>query len=121
MSGVIDREGRAWERCNGCGKYAPFEDMYNEPASEVFEKGREICPACRISSMKQDYIFLHHQDEIACLNSRQMEGKGPKELYVWMIENYSLKQIKVVKDHYNEGGSRMGDDVLMMGSWLSNA
>jgi hypothetical protein len=46
MSGVIDKNGQQWERCNRCAGFVEIESLLYEDASEEFDYGRDICSPC---------------------------------------------------------------------------
>jgi hypothetical protein len=46
VSGVIDKDGKQWERCGRCAGFTAFDDLCYETPSEQFEFGRDLCPSC---------------------------------------------------------------------------
>ncbi len=47
MSGVIDDNGIQWERCNDCGEYTKFTELYNiSPENADNRYGLVVCPSC---------------------------------------------------------------------------
>ncbi len=46
MSGVVDKNGQQWERCNRCGRWVQFQLLHYEQPSEKYEFGRDLCPTC---------------------------------------------------------------------------
>ena len=46
MSGVIDKDGQQWERCNCCGKFVKIETLRYEVPSTEYKYGRDLCKRC---------------------------------------------------------------------------
>ena len=49
MSGVVDKNGQQWERCDECGEWTPIEELccdYRLPGDQTGIVWVDICPKC---------------------------------------------------------------------------
>lgn len=46
MSGVIDKAGVQWERCNECGAFTRISSLWYEERSSKYTCGRDLCSNC---------------------------------------------------------------------------
>lgn len=46
MSGVVDTDGKQYERCNGCGEFVDMDYLHYEQPTEEFKYGRDLCTKC---------------------------------------------------------------------------
>jgi hypothetical protein len=54
MSGVVDKNGVQWERCNGCAGWVNINQLRYEKPSEKYQYGRDLCPRC--AALPKEYI-----------------------------------------------------------------
>lgn len=46
MSGVIDKNGVQWEKCNRCLQWVDIDDLCYREASDEHPYGEDLCPGC---------------------------------------------------------------------------
>jgi hypothetical protein len=83
MSGVIDKDGTQWERCNGCTRYVNIDDLLYDPPSEEFKYGRDLCRVCYLKVLggiepTPDPAAVAARQKAADDYRRKMEGKELK-------------------------------------------
>lgn len=57
MSGVIDDQGRQWERCNECGRFIRIDRLGYEAGHP---HGRDICLNCVVKGVEAGTIDIDH-------------------------------------------------------------
>lgn len=94
MSGVIDRNGVQWERCNNCLAFVKIQALGYEQPSEQYPHGRDLCPRCARGSAKTRAIrrvrgIKAHAEEKARYENTLFpsacghEAKSKDQVYHW--------------------------------------